>query len=92
MLDSKPDLIDPYSTAHRTHASKVRCAAPAVVEGHISTRMMEDRRGRHEQQTKDKNITEDQMSQKVSQTQHLISIFTPDDTVQFQIQAAAAGQ
>lgn len=53
-LDRKSDLIDPHSAAHRTHAPKVRCAAPAVVEGHISTRMIEDR-GRHEQQVKNKN-------------------------------------
>lgn len=39
---SKSDLIDPYSTAHRTHASKVCRAASAVVEGHISTAMTED--------------------------------------------------
>lgn len=37
MVGNKSDLIDSDSTAHRTHASKVRCTAPAVVEGHIST-------------------------------------------------------
>lgn len=41
MCDSKSDLIDAYSTAHRAHASKVRSAASAVVEGRISTGAME---------------------------------------------------
>lgn len=35
-LVSTSYLVDPYSTAHRAHAPEVRCAAPAVVEGHIA--------------------------------------------------------
>ena len=38
VFDSKPDLIDSYSTVHWTHASEVRCAASAVVERHISAK------------------------------------------------------
>lgn len=58
MCDSKSDLIDAYSTAHRTHASKVRSAASAVVEGGVSARMMEM-----------KNKTEDINSTKQVRTQ-----------------------
>lgn len=52
----KSHLTDPYSTAHRAHASKVCCAASAVVEGRISTIMKEDR---HEKETNNKRVTED---------------------------------
>lgn len=58
MLDNKSDLIDPDPAARGTHASKVCRAASAVVEGDVSARMMGDR-GRQDQQTSVKNITED---------------------------------
>lgn len=44
LWDSKSDLIDPYASASRTHASKVCRAASAIVEGHISTKWWKTKR------------------------------------------------
>lgn len=66
MLVTKSHLIDPYSTAHRAHASKVCSAASAVVEGHISARIMEDKEV-HGQNMRGRHITEVRVSQKVTE-------------------------
>lgn len=59
ILDGKPDLVDPHTTAHRAQASEVCSAASAVVKGGVSAkrRAVESHKRQKKYITWDKNLS-----------------------------------